>query len=151
PACQQRMAVQPSYRPDEPSSFFADGRAARPLVPGTVARGHLRTDLHMFAGKRPQPAREGAVAAAVVGIAGRNAAGALALAAAAGEAIDVDTFPLPITRAVLQHGQNRFMIYCVVCHDPLGTGRGKIVERGYTPPPSFHIDRLRTAPVGHFF
>jgi hypothetical protein len=43
------------------------------------------------------------------------------------------------------------MIYCVVCHDAEGTGRGTIVERGYTPPPSYHIDRLRDAPVGHFF
>src|SRR5262249_30137130 len=31
------------------------------------------------------------------------------------------------------------------------TGRGIIVERGYTPPPSYHIERLRTAPVGHFY
>jgi mono/diheme cytochrome c family protein len=52
---------------------------------------------------------------------------------------------------VLEHGRNRYMIYCVVCHDPLGTGRGKIVERGYTRPPSYHIERLRQAPVGHFF
>jgi mono/diheme cytochrome c family protein len=43
------------------------------------------------------------------------------------------------------------MIYCVVCHDPLGTGHGTIVQRGYTPPPSYHIERLRTAPVGHLF
>ena len=43
------------------------------------------------------------------------------------------------------------MIYCVVCHDPLGTGQGKIVERGYTAPPSYHIERLRNAPVGYLF
>src|SRR5262249_5745930 len=67
------------------------------------------------------------------------------------ESSTIDTFPFPITAEVLQHGQNRYMIYCIVCHDALGTGRGKIVERGYTPPPSFHIERLRTAPVGHFF
>jgi mono/diheme cytochrome c family protein len=63
----------------------------------------------------------------------------------------VDSFPYPITMQVLEHGYDRFMIYCVVCHDPLGTGRGKIVERGYTPPPSYHIPRLRTVPVGHLF
>jgi mono/diheme cytochrome c family protein len=43
------------------------------------------------------------------------------------------------------------VIYCVVCHDPLGTGYGKIVERGYTRPPSYHIPRLREAPVGRLF
>src|SRR5207244_4500643 len=48
-------------------------------------------------------------------------------------------------------GRTRYMIYCAVCHDPLGTGRGKIVERGYTQPPSYHIDRLRSVPVGHLF
>src|SRR5260221_14372145 len=50
--CQQKMAEQPSLRPDEPSDFFADGQASRPAVPGTVARGQLRTDLHFFTGKR---------------------------------------------------------------------------------------------------
>ena len=56
----------------------------------------------------------------------------------------VDRFPVPDHRArSLEHGHNRYMIYCVVCHDPLGTGHGKIVERGYTRPPSYHIERLR--------
>ncbi len=63
----------------------------------------------------------------------------------------VEEFPIAITRETVQHGFDRFMIYCVVCHDALGTGHGKIVERGYTRPPSYHIERLRNAPVGHFF
>ena len=143
------MASQPSYRPDEPSSFFADGRAARPLLPGTVARGHLRTDTHLVTGKR-RPAKDVTDVASVIGGGQRGLLGALA-AAAVEEGNDIDTFAFPITREVLEHGQNRYMIYCVVCHDPLGSGRGKIVERGYTPPPSFHIDRLRQVAVGHFF
>jgi mono/diheme cytochrome c family protein len=52
---------------------------------------------------------------------------------------------------VLEQGRSRYTIYCAVCHDSRGTGRGKIIERGYTPPPSYHIERLRQAPVGHFF
>jgi mono/diheme cytochrome c family protein len=148
-ACQQQMASQPSYRPDDPSSFFPDGRAGRPLVQGTVARGHLRTDTHLFRGKRHRT-KDAANAASVIGAGGRGALDALATAATE-ESNDVDTFPFPITREVLQHGYDRYMIYCVVCHDPLGTGRGKIVERGYTPPPSYHSDRLRLVPVGHFF
>ena len=63
----------------------------------------------------------------------------------------VDAFPFSVTRDVLEQGRNRYMIYCVVCHDPLGTGHGKIVERGYTQPPSYHLPRLRQAPVGHLF
>jgi Cytochrome C oxidase, cbb3-type, subunit III len=49
--CRQDMHDQPRYEPLEASSFFADGRAARPLVPDTVARGQLRTDSHFYAGK----------------------------------------------------------------------------------------------------
>jgi mono/diheme cytochrome c family protein len=154
PACQQQMATQPSYRPDEANAFFPDGRAARPAVPGTVARGSLRTDMQLFTGKSPERTDELAYPVAMLGAASGNV---LALASMAEAAFDAqenagaDTFPFPVTETVLKHGQNRFMIYCVVCHDALGTGRGTIVERGYTPPPSYHIERLRQAPVGHFF
>ncbi len=154
PACQQQMASQPSYRPDEPSTFFDDGRAARPLIHGTVARGHLRTDRHHFAGARFSEPGGPALAAALITPANGNifsAATAFAAAGLAEEMSGFDTFPFPITEAVLKHGQNRFMIYCVVCHDPLGTGRGMIVERGYTAPPSYHSPRLRSASPGHFF
>jgi mono/diheme cytochrome c family protein len=153
PACQQQMASQPSYRPDEASSFFADGRTERPVVPGTIARGHLRKDHHLYAGTRTPRATAPPWAAAVglLGAAEANPVGALAAASTHEEYDYVDTFPFPVTEAVLKHGQDRYMIYCVVCHDPLGTGRGKIVERGYTPPPSYHIERLRKAPVGHFY
>lgn len=63
----------------------------------------------------------------------------------------VDTFPFPITKQVLERGRERYNIYCSVCHGRDGTGNGMIVQRGFTHPPSFHIDRLRQAPVGHFF
>lgn len=59
--------------------------------------------------------------------------------------------PLPLTRATLERGQERFNIYCAPCHDRAGTGNGMIVRRGYKQPPSYHTDRLRQAPIGHFF
>jgi mono/diheme cytochrome c family protein len=151
--CQQKMAVQPSYKPLDPSDFFPDGRSARPLVKGTVARGHLRTDLPLFTGKRIREDRSLAQPIALVGTGAAGMGGALiTLAIQQWEyANDVDTFPFPVTPSVLEQGRNRYTIYCVVCHDSLGTGRGKIVERGYTRPPSYHIERLRQAPVGHFF
>jgi mono/diheme cytochrome c family protein len=152
PACQQQMASQPSHRPDEPSTFFPDGRASRPLVAGTVARGHLRNDLHLFAARRAPEPPEGVQSATLIANAGANPLGAAAAALDQQNGANlVDTFPFPITAEILTHGRNRFMIYCVVCHDPLGTGRGMIVERGYTPPPTYHIPRLRRAPVGHFY
>jgi len=63
----------------------------------------------------------------------------------------VDTFPFPVTLAVLERGEQRFNIFCSPCHDRVGSGQGMIVRRGYRAPPSFHIDRLRQAPAGHFF
>jgi len=63
----------------------------------------------------------------------------------------VDRFPFPITEQTLRRGQERYDIFCSPCHDRVGTGLGMIVRRGYRPPPSFHIDRLRSAPVGYFF
>jgi mono/diheme cytochrome c family protein len=64
---------------------------------------------------------------------------------------DATEFPYPITRDVLERGRDRYSIYCVPCHGPLGDGDGIVVQRGFNPPPSYHSDRLRNAPVGHFF
>jgi len=113
------MHEQPRYNPLAKTDFFGDGRSARPVVPGTVARGHLRLDEHLYTGK---------------------VNGQLAT-----------TFPFPITRQDLERGRDRYKIYCTPCHDEAGTGHGMIVLRGFPPPPSYHIQRLREAPVGHFF
>jgi hypothetical protein len=56
-----------------------------------------------------------------------------------------------VTREVVVRGRERFNIFCSPCHDYAGTGNGMIVQRGLKAPPSFHADRLRGAPVGHFF
>ncbi|MBI4537329.1 MAG: cytochrome c [candidate division NC10 bacterium] len=113
------MADQPRYNPLAKSTFFEDARSARPLVPGTVARGHLRADEPFFAGK------------------------------SGGEL--VTALPFPLTRGLLERGQGRFNIFCSPCHDRTGNGGGMVVRRGYRRPPSFHNERLREAPIGHFF
>ena len=63
----------------------------------------------------------------------------------------LDTMPVPVTRDLLKRGQERFNIYCSPCHSELGDGQGMIARRGYLKPPSFHDDRLRNAPLGHFY
>lgn len=63
----------------------------------------------------------------------------------------VTTLPFPVTRALLMHGRERYNIYCTPCHDAIGNGQGMVVRRGFRRPPSYHIDRLREAPIGHFF
>ena len=65
--------------------------------------------------------------------------------------VPADEFPFPITPKDLERGQQRFNIFCAPCHDYTGNGEGRIVERGFPPPPSYHLPRLMKAPVGHFF
>jgi len=62
-----------------------------------------------------------------------------------------NVMPFPATKEVLERGRERFNIYCSPCHSQLGDGNGMIVQRGFKRPPSYHIDRLRNAPIGHFF
>ncbi|HEY8902502.1 MAG TPA: cytochrome c [Chthoniobacterales bacterium] len=62
----------------------------------------------------------------------------------------VADFPEPVTPALLSRGRERFGIYCAVCHGLSGAGDGMVVQRGFPAPPSFHSDRLRGAPIGHF-
>jgi mono/diheme cytochrome c family protein len=118
-ACRQDMHDQPKYIPLRESTFFADARSARPLVDGTVARGQLREDDLLYAGKM------------------------------GGQ--DATIFPSRVDAAVMARGHERFDIYCSPCHGRTGQGDGMVVRRGYRRPPSFHQDRLRSAPVGHFF
>jgi mono/diheme cytochrome c family protein len=66
-------------------------------------------------------------------------------------AVVLDALPFPLTAEVLDRGEQRFNIYCTPCHGMAGTGDGMIVRRGYRQPPSYHTDRLRAAPIGHFY
>ncbi|HYG78432.1 MAG TPA: cytochrome c [Planctomycetota bacterium] len=103
-------------KPLEPSTFFENGQSARPLVEGTIARGHL-PDLKLSG-------------------AGHHG---------------VTEFPMPLTRELLERGRTQYSINCTPCHGIDGYGRGMIVLRGLSAPPSFHEPRLRAAPVGHYF
>lgn len=63
----------------------------------------------------------------------------------------VAALPVPVTRALLERGQERYNIYCAMCHGASGAANGMIVQRGFPPPPTFHLDRLREAPPGYLF
>jgi mono/diheme cytochrome c family protein len=63
----------------------------------------------------------------------------------------VTQLPVKLTRDLMIRGRNRFDAICAECHDRTGSGNGMIVQRGFPQPPSFHVDRLRNAPIGHFF
>jgi mono/diheme cytochrome c family protein len=61
------------------------------------------------------------------------------------------TMPFPVTEQVLARGRERYDIFCAPCHGRVGDGRGMVVLRGFRAPASFHSERLREEPVGHFF
>jgi mono/diheme cytochrome c family protein len=63
----------------------------------------------------------------------------------------ITQLPMSLTPELLARGRERFDAICAVCHDRTGSGNGMVVQRGFPQPPSFHVDRLRNAPIGHFF
>jgi mono/diheme cytochrome c family protein len=60
-------------------------------------------------------------------------------------------FPFAVDDKVMARGRDRFDVYCSPCHGRTGLGDGMVVRRGYRRPPSYLDERLRNAPVGHFF
>ena len=63
----------------------------------------------------------------------------------------VEHAPVELTTQLLQRGQERYQIYCAPCHGLDGAGKGMVVQRGYTPPATFHQPRLREAEDGYLF
>jgi mono/diheme cytochrome c family protein len=107
--CEDNMRDQARIKPFEESPFFSDGRSARPLPPGTIARGQLPKN------------------------------------------VESTRMPVAVTRELLQRGRERYAIFCTVCHGADGNGKGIVVERGFSPPPSYHDERLRSADDGYLF
>jgi mono/diheme cytochrome c family protein len=130
------MDFQPKFKTQVANPLFADGRAMRPPVAGTVARGEAYADSHMY---------EGVVD------------GQWATALPAGVAMDM---------ATLERGQQRFNIYCSACHGYAGFGDGAVNKRAmelvanaagpvngtqWVAAKSLHDDTTRHQPVGQLF
>jgi mono/diheme cytochrome c family protein len=127
--CVQRMSDQPRIEPFEASEFFHDQMGSRPPVPGTIARGPSRHEIvsqsdHFLTGMV-----DGVVS---------------------------DELPPEVVarwslKETLSRGQQRFRVYCVYCHDSVGTGHGVVPQRGYPAPPTYHSQRVRDLPLGTIF
>lgn len=120
------MDDQPKYKSQRLNPLFADRREQRPQVAGTVARGQMRGDAHLY---------EGAVGGEWVA-----------------------TFPFEVTEAVMKRGQDRYGIYCAVCHGSSGNGNGmvsvraeELAEGTWVPPTDLRSDTVRERPVGHLY
>lgn len=115
------MDYQPRIDAQSESGFFYDGQAMRQPIPGTVARGELRTEpAHYYSG--------------------RDAADAF-----------IATSPVPATEDVMARGLRQYTIYCQPCHEKRGTGRGIMYEYGSVPTPSFYEERLMQMPDGELY
>jgi len=116
------MDFQNRFNAQEENEFFADNRAMRPPVEGTVARGLLKEDVEYYEGLNP-------------------------------DSSFVEDIPLEVSESFIYRGQDRYDIYCSVCHGGTGDGQGIIMtgEYGYVPAPSFHSDRLREVPDGEIY
>jgi mono/diheme cytochrome c family protein len=115
-------AMGQRFDAQEANAFFEDGRSMRPRVEGTVPRGTLQEDDHLWRGK--------------------DATGAYAKTLPTGMTLDQD---------LLLRGKDRFEIYCTPCHGVTGAGDGTVAKRGFYPPPSFHDPALRTRDIGYFY
>ena len=121
------MERQPYHQPYAESEVFADDMSERPLLGGVV----------------PRPAD-------------RSPGIPYVLVRSSGPALfpDVSTatnIPMPITRALLERGQEQYNIYCSVCHSTAGDGDGMIVRRGFYSPPSYYIPRLVNQTDSYFY
>lgn len=123
----QDMYDQPKFKPFARSELFADGNSSRPLPENSM------------------PYSKGPFAGTSSGRVGTDEVNE-DLAAS-----NAQKNPYPVTMQLLQRGQQRYEIYCMPCHSPVGDGDGLIARRGFPHPPSYHTDRLRQAPDRHFF
>jgi mono/diheme cytochrome c family protein len=122
-ACHLDMYDQPKIRALNASDFYEDGAGMRPLVDNTVPREGLRTD-ELSTG-RVGGAADGAY---------------------------LTTSPLAVSPELLARGQERWTIYCAVCHGAAGNGRGSAVYPQFNPrPASIYDQRLIDAPDGYLY
>lgn len=137
--CHTDMWVQPKVKPQADSDFFPDNQSSRPRVPNAVPRGLLKTDQEYHTGWTGGTLVNGKL---------QNAQLVDKIPTAALQAFDGDQ------EKMLKRGQERFNIFCSPCHSKLGDGDGFIARRGFSqarPPVSYHTDRLRNMPIGHYF
>jgi len=133
--CRQDMHNKPKFVPLRSSEFYTDRRSARYPVPGTVPqlddknidREQLDPGSYYLSGRHGN-------------IYGNEIPTQLGdISSQQGRA------------ELLARGQQRYNIYCTPCHSMVGDGDGMVVQRGYKRPPSFHVQRLRNAPLGWFY
>jgi hypothetical protein len=149
PACQQKMAQQPYYRPYDETTFFKNGSSARVLEKGVVHRSQRLDNEILMSGLIPDERKKWANTSWKFDEKGLsegpqpfNEMNKPLPNAPSDPKKFVDGFPFEIKQDDLIRGQERYQIYCIACHGPLGNGKGKVAERGYLKPTSYHTIAL---------
>ncbi|WP_231734231.1 quinol:electron acceptor oxidoreductase subunit ActD [Calycomorphotria hydatis] len=160
----QDMDFQQSYKPQQANIFFADGRAARMQVEGTIARGELEEDATFYRGVKPgdetaeSRQAEGEVQTVAFNQAEGNGGAAASLPP--GEPVGdwTDEIPIEVTEAVIQRGKQRYEIFCAPCHGVTGMGDGPVNTRAmslrqttWQPVPSLHTATTRNRANGYLY
>lgn len=130
------MDNQPGFRPQGSSTLFADGRASRQSVDGTLPRGQLREDDHFYRGYH---------------LKSQGGSGFIEFFTGLPEGMEADAF-------LLARGADRYQIFCAVCHDQQGTGNGLVHQRAvaskeakWVPPTNLMTQEIRDRADGNLF
>lgn len=118
------MVRQPKLRPQTPDSFFADDKASRPPIPGTIAHDDMHyADIPVNTGREP------------------------------GTTNFIENIPVAVTPQLIARGQQRFNINCSPCHGEQGDGKGITVRVGAMPPTvaDLHQKRIVQMKDGEIF
>lgn len=145
------MDDQPKWRPQEGSGFFADGRTMRPRVAGAVAFG---ASADPAGADRANILKDDPAFYQGIGPDGQKLVWMPQSAIDAFREDGEDTGQA--MARMLAVGQERFTIYCAVCHNYTGDGKGPAGSRWSYPLPDWHdtkyTDRSQpTAADGHIF
>ncbi len=136
------MVRQPKVNPQVPSDFFADGRAARASVPGTVPMGYVVPNAYYTTGGNNHK-----FASTPGGFSkGVDYFNTGKLGDSYGEG-----FPIEVTPELMARGKERFDINCTPCHGALGLGNGIVGQYGLVAIANLQQDRIRTMPEGQIF
>lgn len=113
----------PKYKPQSESPFYADGRSMRPVVEGTVPYGRADFDIDSA-----DPSWAGHYKAERADLIKEDDAFYRGISGTApdGKPQYITTIPVPVTAELLKRGQERYNIYCVVCHGYNGTANGTV-------------------------
>jgi mono/diheme cytochrome c family protein len=135
------MGRQPRFNAQQSSDFYADSRADRPPVAGTVPLGYE------LPGSYLQPAGSNGDLTPSAGFGG----GTSYFDTGRITGFYGDGIPLKSSEALLERGRERYNINCSMCHGEAGYGNGIVTQYGLVGPANFQTDTIRKMPDGQIF